>query len=576
MRFHPDHLPETKHLFFTGKGGVGKTSIAAASAVTLADNGKQVLLVSTDPASNLQDVFDTELSNEQTAIPSIHGLHALNINPEEAAAAYREKVVGPYRGKLPDAAIRSMEEQLSGACTVEIAAFDEFTTLLRDTKSNQAFDYIVFDTAPTGHTLRLLQLPTAWSDFLETSTHGASCLGPMSGLKDKEELYNQTTATLADEEQTSLFLVTRPEDTSMYEANRASAELHDLGIKNQYLVINGIHPLDSSEDSVAAEFIHNQKQALHELPNALHSLPQYQVPLFAENMEGENGLRAFFQNESVQEKTAASAPPPDLPGTEAIVEEVIKNDTRLIMTMGKGGVGKTTTAASLALELAGKGHSVHLTTTDPANHLSLALTGQSIPASMTISQLDPKAETKAYKQSVLARVSADLDEDSLAYIKEDLDSPCTEEIAVFHAFAKTAARAKEEFVVLDTAPTGHTLLLLDAAESYHQEVLRSTGDLPEEVKELLPRLRHSKETAVIVVSLPEATPVLEANRLEHDLNRAGIEPSWWLINHSFLATATTDPVLAGRAAHEADWIDEVTKHHPGRTSLVSYHSTNSV
>ncbi|WP_158738208.1 arsenical pump-driving ATPase [Alteribacillus sp. YIM 98480] len=572
MRFERKHLPQTKHLFFTGKGGAGKTSTAAASAIALADEGKNVLIVSTDPASNLQDVFDMELSNKQTAVFGINGLFAINIDPEEAARAYREKMVGPYRGKLPKAAIESMEEQLSGACTVEIAAFDEFTSVLASPETNEAFDHIIFDTAPTGYTLRLLQLPTAWSDFLDNSTHGASCLGPMAGLQEKENLYNQTVKTLADPEKTSLFLIARPEQSSLTEAGRASAELNELGIANQFLLLNGVHPFTDSPDKIAAEYIRRQQQALSELPKSLEPLPHYHIPLFPENIEGVKGLRSLLQKEipKTYHPIDNSLTAPDLPGLNNLIDDLINQDSRLILTMGKGGVGKTATAAEIALTLAERGHSVHLTTTDPANHLHHSLRGKKLPSSMTVSSIDPETETNTYKQNVLARVSDDLDEDSLAYLKEDLDSPCTEEIAVFHAFAKTAARAENEFVVLDTAPTGHTLLLLDAAESYHQEVLRSQGELPAEVKELLPRLRDREQTAVLIITLPETTPVLEAERLETDLNRAGMKPAWWIINHSFLASHTKDPVLAGRAAQEMKWITRTRENHKNRTCLVPY------
>ncbi|WP_026699851.1 arsenical pump-driving ATPase [Salibacterium aidingense] len=571
MEFQIKHLPDTKHLFFTGKGGVGKTSIAAASAVALADQGQRVLIVSTDPASNLQDVFSTELSSEITAVPGVNGLSALNIDPEEAARTYREKVISPYRGKLPEAAIQSMEEQLSGACTVEIAAFDEFSALLGEETFQQTFDYIVFDTAPTGHTLRLLQLPAAWSGFLETSTHGASCLGPMAGLKEKEALYHKTRNVLADPAQTALFLVSRPETSSLYEAGRASEELRELNVSNQYLVINGLHPLDFSEDPTASAYIKSQQQSLKKLPQVLDELVTYELPLLSHSLEGVDGLRSFFHGEG---DSFRDGPPyrntPELPDVSKAVEDWVQSNTRLIMTMGKGGVGKTTTAAAIALDIAKRGYPVHLTTTDPADHLGLALTGEERPENLTVSRIDAKAETERYKQDVLCRTGNELDEESLAYLKEDLDSPCTEEIAVFYAFATTAARAKQEFVVLDTAPTGHTLLLLDAAESYHQEVLRASGDLPPEVKELLPRLRNPAETAVGIVTLPEAVPVLEAGRLEEELHRAGILSSWWIINHSFLAASVTDPLLHARASREARWIEKVTAAHPGRTCLQPY------
>ncbi|MFB4162913.1 arsenical pump-driving ATPase [Alteribacillus sp. JSM 102045] len=572
MRFERKHLPQIKHLFFTGKGGAGKTSTAAASAIALADEGKKVLIVSTDPASNLQDVFHVELSNNQTAIPNMDGLYAINIDPEEAARAYREKLIGPYRGKLPESAIKSMEEQLSGACTIEIAAFDEFTSLLAAPETNDAFDHIVFDTAPTGHTLRLLRLPAAWSDFLDNSTHGASCLGPMAGLQEKENLYNQTVKTLADPMRTALFLVARPENSSLSEAGRASSELKELGIENQYLLLNGIHPFQESKDEIAAEYILRQQQAVNEMPEELQHLEEYQIPLFPENIEGVEGLRALMQapipeNDPMHQ---SSLPVPDLPGLDSMIKDILNKNSRLVMTMGKGGVGKTTTAAAIALRLAEEGHPVHLTTTDPANHLHHTLGKRSLPSNMTVSSIDPKTETEKYKQSVIERVSDELDEDSLAYLKEDLDSPCTEEIAVFHAFAKTAARSEGEFVVLDTAPTGHTLLLLDAAESYHQEVLRSSGELPEEVKELLPCLRDPEQTSVVIITLPETTPVLEAERLEQDLNRAGMNASWWVINHSFLASQTQDPVLEGRAYQERKWIARTADNHKGKTVIVPY------
>ena len=130
----------TRHLFFTGKGGVGKTSNACATAVALADSGRRVLLVSTDPASNLDQVLGVTLGREPTPILEVPGLSAINIDPEAAARAYRERVVGPYRGVLPDDAVAGLEEQLSGACTVEVAAFDEFTELLTPDGAAAGFD----------------------------------------------------------------------------------------------------------------------------------------------------------------------------------------------------------------------------------------------------------------------------------------------------------------------------------------------------------------------------------------------------------------------------------------------------
>lgn len=252
VNMKPFNLKEiglTKYLFYTGKGGVGKTSAACATAVTLADQGQKVLLVSTDPASNLQDVFATDLDNKGVAIKEVPGLVVANLDPIQAAAEYRESVIAPYRGKLPEAVLSNMEEQLSGSCTVEIAAFNEFSNFITNAKAQAEYDHIIFDTAPTGHTLRMLQLPSAWSDFISESTHGASCLGQLSGLEARKEIYKEAVATLADGGRTTLMLVTRPEATPLKEAARATGELAELGVHNQILIVNGV--LESHDDAVS-------------------------------------------------------------------------------------------------------------------------------------------------------------------------------------------------------------------------------------------------------------------------------------------------------------------------------------
>ncbi|WP_096198927.1 arsenical pump-driving ATPase [Bacillus sp. FJAT-45350] len=557
--FHPTKLKQTKYLFFTGKGGVGKTSTACATAVSLAELGKKVLIVSTDPASNLQDVFGINLTNEPVPIVEVEGLYATNLDPEEAAAAYRERVVGPYKGKLPESAIRNMEEQLSGACTVEIAAFDEFTNLLANPTMTNSFDHIIFDTAPTGHTLRLLQLPTAWSSFLDDSTHGASCLGPLSGLNEKKELYGNTVQTLSNREATTLVLVTRAEYASLAEADRASTELADIGITNQILIVNGVHT-PTEDDSISKAYSQKQIHALEQMPKGISGITIYELPLVPFNLTGIDSLRRFFSSTTdttIADEAANLAK--TLPPLHDLISTLAMKEKGVIMTMGKGGVGKTTIAAAIAVGLAEQGHRVHLTTTDPAAHLSLVLRDQFVNDNFTISRIDPKTEVENYREEVLRTVSETLDEESLEYIKEDLNSPCTEEIAVFRAFANVVEKADNEFVVVDTAPTGHTLLLLDAAESYHQEITRSNGDMPESVRKLLPRLRNPEETDVILVTLAEATPVFEASRLQDDLRRADINPSNWVINQSMQATNTNDPILKGRAQSEQTWIEKVTK-----------------
>ena len=560
----------TRHLFFTGKGGVGKTSLASACAVQLAETGRRVLLVSTDPASNLDEVLETRLSDTPTRVTGVPGLSALNIDPEAAAAAYRERMVGPYRSLLPEAAIRSMEEQFSGGCTVEIAAFDAFAALLAGTGVAGDFDHVVFDTAPTGHTLRLLTLPSAWSEFLSTNTTGTSCLGPLAGLEHNRSIYAAAVAALTDAAVTTVVLVARPETAALREAERSRHELAELGVANQVLAINGLFDAPS-EDPVAQAMARRHRDALAAMPVDLAALPRSCTGFIARGLVGLEALRALLH--PVQSPTTAS-PAPDLPalvlppGLAPLVDDIERAGHGLVMTMGKGGVGKTTVAAAVAVALAARGHRVLLSTTDPAAHLAWSL-DEAVPG-LTVQRIDPTIEVARHRDEVLARAGTGLDPSARAMLEEDLRSPCTEEIAVFRAFAATVAQAAHGFVVLDTAPTGHTVLLMDSAEAYHREVGRTRGDLPEAVLNLLPRLRDPEFTRVLVVTLAEATPVHEAERLQDDLRRAGIEPFAWVIEQSLLASGTTDPVLAERGRCERPWVQQVMATDARRCALLAW------
>lgn len=542
----------TRHLFFTGKGGVGKTSVACATALALADAGRRVLLVSTDPASNLDEVLGVALGGRPTAVPDAPGLFALNLDPEAAARAYRERVVGPYRELLPPAALKSMEEQLSGACTVEIAAFDEFARLLGDPDATAELDHVLFDTAPTGHTLRLLTLPSAWTGFVERSAFGTSCLGPLAGLEEQKALYAATVTALADPARTTMALVSRPEPSALSEAARTSRELEALGVRNQRLVVNAVFEA-RSDDPLALALERRGRDALASMPEALRALPRTTLPLRPGALLGIDALRRMDAPVTVGDVPAAA--PAEAPGLGPLLDALAASRRGVVLTMGKGGVGKTTLAAAIAVELARRGLRVHLSTTDPAAHVADAV-GAAVEG-LTVSRIDPAAETRAYTDEVMGSVGPQLDEQGRALLEEDLRSPCTEEVAVFRAFARTVAQGEEEVVVLDTAPTGHTILLLDAAESYHREVLRQGSRMPESVKRLLPRLRDPAFTRVLLVTLPEATPVHEARALQEDLARAGIAPFAWLVNQSLAPVPTRDPVLAARRAAEAPHLAEV-------------------
>ena len=574
--YQPDPATATRFLFFTGKGGVGKTSLSCATALALAEAGKRVLLVSTDPASNLDEVLETPLSGKATPVAGAQGLDALNINPVAAAEAYRERVIGPMRGLLPEAALRSMEEQLSGSCTVEIAAFDEFSGFIGNAAASQDYDHLVFDTAPTGHTLRLMSLAKAWDSFLDQNTSGTSCLGPLAGLEKQRAVYEATVETLADATATTLFLVSRPQSSALAEAARTSAELRQLGIANQRLVLNGVFHTECPNDRIALAMERRAQTAMEAAKTFIDSLPSDEVPLRPINILGLAGLRALLDPSAGETTPPSFSPtawsPPEMESLADLFINLEKGGHGVVMTMGKGGVGKTTVAAAIAVTLARRGHRVHLSTTDPAASIEQTLAGE--VEGLTVSRIDPLAETTAYQAEVMRTTGEGLDDSSRALLEEDLRSPCTEEIAVFRAFAREVAGGTDRFVVLDTAPTGHTLLLLDASESYQRELERQARNTqPEAVVNLLARLRDPDFTKLLLVTLAEATPVHEAAALQEDLRRAGMEPFAWVVNQSLLDCGSCDPVLQRREQAEHPYLDEVVNVHASRVATIPWQPT---
>ncbi len=562
----------TRNLFFTGKGGVGKTSVACATAVKLADAGNKVLLVSTDPASNLDEVLGVTLGNHPTAIPAISTLFAMNLDPEKSAAEYRERMVGPYRGLLPDAAVKSMEEQFSGSCTLEIAAFDEFSRLLGDPTATAEFDHVIFDTAPTGHTLRLLTLPSAWDGFMQQNTTGTSCLGPLAGLRDQQKLYQESVRAMGDPAVTTLVLVARAEESALREAARTSGELAELGVRNQHLVVNGVFQAIDASDPYAVALEQRGSVALAAMPEGLKAFPQTIVPLSPDGILGIDSLRRL--GKVVPEATYSSRDKnaewvDGLPMLSELIDDLVAPGHGVILAMGKGGVGKTTVAAAIAVAIAARGYKVHLSTTDPAAHIAATINNESLPT-LSVSRIDPEVETAKYSAEVLRKAGKNLDQQGKALLEEDLRSPCTEEIAVFRAFADAVAAGTNKFVVLDTAPTGHTVLLLDSALAYHREVTRQTNEMPEAVENLLPRLRDPNFTRVLIVTLPEATPVHEAAALQRDLRRAEIEPYAWVINQVLSPLPLTNPLMKQRQVHEQQYLREVKEVHASRVAIIPW------
>lgn len=563
-------------IFFTGKGGVGKTSLACATAVWLADQGKKTLLVSTDPASNVGQVFNQTIGHRITDMTAVDNLSALEVDPMAAAQAYRDRVLDPVRDMMPADVVRSIEEQLSGSCTTEIAAFDEFTGLLTNPELREKYDHIVFDTAPTGHTIRMLELPGAWSGYLKAHPDAAANLGPLVGLEKQQHQYADAVKALSDATLTRLVLVARAQASTLKEVSHTHDELSAIGLQHQHLAINGVLPPFAGEnDRLAQSILAREEKALRAMPENLANLPRSQLYLKPFNLVGLDALRALFTDSNASSETPITALNTlNLPKLASLVDELSQAGKGLVMTMGKGGVGKTTVAASVAVSLAKRGHKVHLTTSDPAAHLSYTLDG-SLP-NLQVSRIDPKAETERYRRFVLENQGKGLDAEGLAVLEEDLRSPCTEEIAVFQAFSRVIKEADNQFVIMDTAPTGHTLLLLDATGAYHREMVRQMGKTHDHVITPMMQLQDPDKTKVIIVTLAETTPVLEAANLQNDLRRAGIAPWAWVVNNSLAAAIPSSPFLMTRASSELPLISDVEEQYATRIALTPLQSEEPV
>ncbi|WP_160673583.1 arsenical pump-driving ATPase [Clostridium sp. C8-1-8] len=539
-----------KFIFFTGKGGVGKTSTACATAVTLADNGNKVLIVSTDPASNLQDVFNINLSSVHQQVETAPNLFVVNLNPEEAARKYKESIVGPYRGKLPDVVIAEMEEKLSGSCTLEVSAFNEFSDYITNDEIQKKYDYIIFDTAPTGHTLRLLELPAAWNKYVNEQDTENLSVGQLSGLQSRREDCKKAVDTLSDPNMTKMILVSRAENIPLLETARALKELEELEISNFTIVINGL--VNSGNDSISDNFYKKQQIALQNIPEELKNIETFFIPLRSYNISGIDNIRMMLKDDRIKD-VIINQDELNLKGLKHLINDLYNSKKKVVFTMGKGGVGKTSIAAAVALGLSEKGAKVHLTTTDPADHLQYIIQQDS---KITLSKIDEKKVLEEYKSEVLSEAEQTMSKEDIDYLKESLKTPCTQEIAVFRAFSKIVEKADDEIVVIDTAPTGHTLLLLDSSERNYKQIESSQVEVPNSVRKLLPRLRNKNDTEVIIVTLPEITPIYEATRLEEDLKRAGIFTKWWVINSSLLLTNTKNDLLRVKASSELQWINK--------------------
>lgn len=579
----------TQFLFFSGKGGVGKTSMACTTAVHYADAGKRTLIVTTDPASNLSDVFEQAIGHAVTPIHGAPNLFAMEIDADKATKEYKDRALAPIRDAFPPAMVAVMEEQMSGPCTAEVAAFDRFTDFIdAPNDSNGTFDVVIFDTAPTGHTLRLIELPAEWSRTIDAAEQGSgqTCIGPAAAIQDAKHKYERAVAAMRNPTATTFTFVLQPEATAIKETRRAMDELQKLGIASQALIVNGIIPAEEAANPLFAARRAMQQEYLAQITREL-PLPTRQMPLLAGEITGVTRLRAvaglLFNGDATALVTQIEQTLPAEPlsaDLNAILPRLLPDGgRRTIFFAGKGGVGKTVASCTTAVWLAQQGLTTLLLTTDPAAHLGDVL---GVPVGDTVApvagvpnlfatKIDPRAAGEAYKTRIIADAQArGRSREALAVMQEELDSPCTEEIAAFDLFIEYATQNAWDVIVFDTAPTGHTLRMLELPMDWSKQldvkVFASVdGTAADDVAKarfagVIDLMRDPARSTFAFVLYPEATPILEAERAVAELATLGIRPGLVVANYVLPETAATTPFGQARRAMQLRYLSEL----PGR------------
>lgn len=580
----------TRFYFYSGKGGVGKTTMAAASAVYYVDSGKRILIITTDPASNLADVFEQPIGYSIVPIKGVHNLFAMELDPDKATAEYRERTIAPLKGLIPDESLAVVEEQLNSPCTAEIAAFERFTDFLQDSD----YDVVIFDTAPTGHTLRLLELPGEWSAVIENAAKdgsaGETCVGPAAALAESKEKFDRAIAAMRDVNRTTFVFVLHPEATSIYETQRSIAELTKLGISSQQLIINGIFPADACDNPFMLHRFYKQQDFLSQIKYSF-KLPATLMQLEANEVKGIQSLRAIgkklldrpvmladyhIQKSSVKADDAVHTYPSIDPSIEKLL---VPNNGyhRSIFFTGKGGVGKTSVASATALWVAQRGYKTLLLTTDPASHLSQVfgqhITDKPSPVegekNLWIAHIDGPKAAREYKEKVLEEVKQKYDARRVAAIEEELNSPCTEEMATFEKFIEFASLKDFDITIFDTAPTGHTLRLLKLPVEWSKQLeikIYTTTEDTEMDKatkarfhDVIAMMQAPNRTTFCFVMYPESTPIEEASRAMADLQTIGVSTNMIVANLILPDAVLTNDYLRQRKAMQLKYLAEMNK-----------------
>jgi arsenite-transporting ATPase len=577
----------TQFIFFSGKGGVGKTSMACAHAVRYADAGKRTLIVTTDPASNLADVFEQEIGHQVTPITGVPNLSAMEIDPDTATQEYIDRAMAPIRAAFPPQIVEVMEEQMSGPCTAEVAAFDRFTDFL-DVPANDGvtFDIVIFDTAPTGHTIRLLELPAEWSESIDAASAGSgqTCLGPAAAIQDAKHKYERALAAMRQSEQTNFVFVLHPEAISIKETRHAIDELTKLEIQNFSLIINGIIPHEGTRSPLFAARAEMQARYLVQIEFNF-PYPKQRMTLLADEIKGVNRLRQvgriFFDAEQTSSLEEAASVPVQ---AEIVVSSLDDARARLtpngrrrtVFFAGKGGVGKTVASCISAVWLAGQGFRTLLLTTDPAAHLGDVLefpvgdeitpiTGQ--PKLWAVN-IDPKAAAETYKKRILEDArQRGRPESAIKMMEEELNSPCTEEMAAFDKFIEYASQEEWDSVIFDTAPTGHTLRLLELPVDWSKQIdvkvfASVEGTAADDVAKerfgkVIEMMSDPEQSTFAFVMYPESTPILEAWRAAQELGTVGVHPGLVVANMVIPPEQTTTPFVQSRRVMQEKYLKEI-------------------